>query len=127
MSNRSQHQLLTVSLFAGGVLWGVSSLFGNGSEPGVIERTTSSIVAHANSSSDAAGTRDKEPYQLADAQTYPGKPHRPNPWAKDSDFVDLPSPPGSAAPEVPFQAAVPSKDEDPAGALPPIDGVVIYK
>lgn len=73
MSNRNQHQLLSLGAFAVALLWVVSSLFGDGKDPGVLDRTTRSIVARLNSHADASTDDRGASYDLAVTQSYSTK------------------------------------------------------
>jgi hypothetical protein len=65
MSDRSQHQLFTVGAFAVGLLWVVSSLFGDGKEPGVIDKATQSVVHRLHTSSGHVAGATQPAYDLA--------------------------------------------------------------
>jgi len=127
MSNPSHHQLPMVVVFAGGLLWAVSGLFGEGSGPGVLDRATNSVIARAKAAPGSADNGRKSPSELANIGAYSSSGQRPhfNPWSNDSDSAAMSSAQGDANADVSDEAPVLVDDE--VQSPPPIEDVTIYK
>lgn len=122
MSNLSQYKV-SLAIFSLGLLWVVSEVVGDGTQPGPLDTATHSIAGRLAARHHEAAQSSSTPYELAVSQAEPAEAAPPpepfaaepsNPWAADAS-----SPEDAKAPASQDQAEV---EEQEASA--PTDTVI---